>query len=152
MDVGIVEQVLWHIHNRFGRDSTTVSGCEVSGGQLPASVPIPDGAWYWVDGSLFNDGLHVHPATDLTDETFDGTITLCAIPKALLAVCDEIEQWVADYNEGASKALSSPYASESFGGYTYSTKTGVGSQNGSAGLTGWQAEFASRLNPWRKIA
>ena len=152
MDAGIVEQVLWHIHNRFERDIMPVSGCEVSGHQLPESIAIPEGAWYWVEGSLFNDGLHLHPATDLTDETFDGAITTCAIPKALLAVCEEIEQWVDAYNEGASKALRSPYASESFGGYTYSTKTGIGSQNGSPGLTGWQAEFSSRLNPWRKIS
>ena len=151
MDAGMLEQILWHIHNRFEHDVHEVRKCEISGGQLPVSVDIPDGAWFWVEGSLFNDGLHQNPATDLVDETFDGTICTCAIPKALVELAGEIAQWVADYGVGASKALRSPYNSESFGGYTYTTKSGSTAQGGSDGLTGWQLEFASRLNPWRKM-
>jgi len=155
MDAGMLEQVLWHIHNRFDHEVMRVKGCKIDGGELPASVHVPDGAWYWIDGSLFNDGLHQHPYESLTDETFDGTVTTCAIPKALVALADEIEAWVADYDEGRTKALRSPYQSESFGGYSYTTK-GDGASNsasgGLSGLSGWQLEFASRLNPWRKIS
>lgn len=151
MDKGMLEQILWHIHNRFEYRTQAVRRCRIEGGQLPSSVAIPDNAWYWVDGSLFNDGLHRHPATDLEDEEFDGTVSTCSIPKALIDLSDEIAQWVADYDTGAAKALRSPYNSESFGGYTYTTKSGTTAQNGSDGLSGWQLEFASRLNPWRKM-
>lgn len=150
MDAGILEQVLNHIHNWFVYDQMDVR-CAIEGGSLPASVSIPEGAWYRVQGSLFNDGLHQHPADDLTDETFDGAITVCAVPKALLDVVEEIEEWVNLNKTAYQKALESPYASESFDGYSYSIRSDLMAQNGSGGLTGWQAAFASRLNPWRKM-
>lgn len=153
MDAGLIEQVLWHIHNWFVYDEIPVSECTISDGGLPASVPIPTGAWYRVQGSLFNDGLHQHPAEDLVDETFDGMVTVCAIPSALLAVIAEIEDWLALNQSASEKALASPYASESFDGYTYSIRSDLtASSGGPAGLSGWQAAFASRLNPWRKIS
>lgn len=151
MDAGVLEQVLSHIHNWFVYDEIAVDGCSVEDGSLPASVSIPEGAWYRVQGSLFNDGLHQHPADDLTDETFDGKVTICAIPRVLLGVVDEITDYIDATNEASQKALRSPYQSESFDGYSYSLKGSGGANSASGGLTGWQAEFASRLNPWRKM-
>ena len=151
MDVGILERVLNHIHNWFVYDQMDVS-CAIEGGSLPASISIPEGAWYRIQGSLFNDGLHRHPAAYLRDETFDGTITICAIPNALLDVVEEIEDWQQAYTAGRDKALGSPYASESFDGYSYSMRDYTGANSASGGLSGWQAEFASRLNPWRKVS
>ena len=150
MDAGILEQVLNHIHNWFVYDELDVR-CSIEGGSLPASVSIPDGAWYRIQGSLFNDGLHKHPATDLNDETFDGTVTTCAIPKALLDIVDEICDWIEHNRTAMGKLQDSPYQSESFDGYSYSIRGDLTAQNGSDGLTGWQAAFASRLNPWRKV-
>lgn len=150
MDARMLEQVLCHIHNWFAYDELDVR-CAISDGQLPASVSIPEGAWYRIEGSLLNDGLHRHPAEDLRDETFDGTITVCAIPRALLEVVREIEAWQADYAKGRSEALSSPYSSESFDGYSYSTKDYSGANSASGCLSGWQAEFAGQLNAFRKM-
>lgn len=150
MGAGMLEQVLTHIHNWFVYDELDVR-CEIEGGSLPASVAIPEGAWYRIQGSLMNDGLHRHPAEDLIDESFDGTITVCAIPNALLDVVREIETWQADYAKGRSKALGSPYSSESFDGYSYSTKDYSGANSASGGLSGWQSEFAGQLNAWRKM-
>lgn len=150
MDARTLEQVLYHIHNWFAYDELDVR-CAISDGQLPASVSIPEGAWYRIEGSLLNDGLHRHPAEDLRDETFDGTITVCAIPNALLDVVEEIEDWQQAYNAGRKKALESPYTSESFDGYSYNMRDYSGANTASGGLSGWQAEFASRLNPWRKM-
>lgn len=150
MDARMLEQVLWHIHNWFVYDELDVR-CAISDGQLPASVSIPEGAWYRIEGSLLNDGLHRHPAEDLRDETFDGTITICAIPNALLDVVEEIEDWQQAYNAGRKKALESPYTSESFDGYSYSMRDYTGANSASGGLSGWQAAFASRLNAWRKM-
>lgn len=151
MDAGILEQVLYHIHNWFVYDEAS-GYFKIEDGSLPASVSIPDGAWYRIQGSLFNDGLHQHTANDLIDETFDGTITTCAIPKALLDVVDEIEDWLEHYAIAMSKAQDSPYQSESFDGYSYSIRSDLTAQNGSGGPTGWQTAFASRLNPFRKIS
>lgn len=147
MDAGILEQVLYHIHNWFVYDETS-GYVTIQDGSLPASVSIPEGAWYRIQGSLLNDGLHQHPATDLTDETFDGTVTTCAIPKALLLVVDDIAAW----QEANGRAVDGPYASESFDGYSYTLKSDSWANSGSSGLSGWRLAFRDRLNPWRKIS
>lgn len=150
MDARLLEEVLWHIHNWFARETMTVSGCTIADGALPASVEakMHDGQWYRIEGSYLNDGLHRHPAVDLEDETFGATITLLAIPKALLSLVEEIGAW----QEANGKALEGPYASESFGGYSYTLKTDSAAQNGSGGLSGWRLAFRDRLNPWRKMS
>jgi hypothetical protein len=162
MDAGTLEQVLYHIHNWFERDALSVTDCKVQDGSLPASVSsqIPLGAWYRVEGSYLNEGLHLRldefpegESEGLTDETFTGTVTVLAIPHALLLVAEEISEWVAATSEARSKALSSPYQSESFGGYSYTVRdVGGSSGSASAGGGGWQAAFASDLSPWRKIS
>lgn len=152
MDAGVLEQILWHIHNWFDHGTFPVEGCSTEGGSLPASVPIPEGAWYRIQGSLFNDGLHRMGEDELEGETFDGTVTVCAIPKALIDLAGEIADWIDDNAESDKAARQGPYQSESFDGYTYTKKTDSRAQNGSGGLTGWQAAFASDLNPWRKIS
>lgn len=154
MDVGILEQILWHIHNWFEREQIPVSTCCIDDGSLPTSITdqMLDGQWYRIEGSYLNDGLHQNPDTELSDETFDGTITLLAIPKPLLAVAEEISDWVALNRTAAQQAAASPYQSESFDGYSYSIRGDLTAQNGSGGLTGWQAAFASQLNPFRKIS
>lgn len=153
MDAGILEQVLYHIHNWFERESFTVSGCEIVGGSLPDSVTslMLENQWYRIEGSYLNDGLHQNPDNELSDEEFDGTVTLLAIPKALLLLAEEIADWIEATNEASQKALRSPFQSESFGGYSYSLKGSGGANLASGGLSGWQAEFAGRLNPWRKM-
>ena len=155
MDAGILEQVLNHIHNWFVYDELDVDGCAIEGGSLPASVPIPEGAWYRIQGSLFNDGLHQHPADDLTDETFDGKVTVCAIPRVLLNVVDEIADYIDAMNESDAAVRGAKFQSESFGGYTYTIKgdsRADSASGGVSGLTGWQAAFRTDLNPFRKIS
>ena len=149
----MLEQVLYHIHNWFEREQILVRTCCIDDGSLPASVTdrMLDGQWYRIEGSYLNDGLHQNPDTELEDETFNGTVTLLAIPKALMAVAEEISDWVDLNREAAQKATASPYQSESFDGYSYSMRSDLTASNGSGGLTGWQAAFASRLSPWRKM-
>ena len=154
MDAGILEQVLNHIHNWFVYDEIFVDDCAVEGGSLPASVSIPNGAWYRVQGSLFNDGLHQHPADDLVDETFSGTVTICAIPRVLLSIVDEIADYIDAMNESDASVRGAKFQSESFDGYTYTIKgdsRANSASGGVSGLTGWQAAFRTDLNPWRKM-
>lgn len=148
-DAVMLEQVLSHIHNWFGRDSIAVTACSIVDGALPSGVTagMLEGQWYRVEGSYLNDGLHLHPATDLSDETFDGTITLLAIPRPLLRVVEDIEAW----QEANGATVDGPYASESFGEYSYTMRSDSSASSGSGGLTGWRLSFRDRLNPWRRM-
>lgn len=101
------------------------------------SLPLFDGQYYRIIGSVFNDGVHQYPYGALTDETFVGEVWAMAVPPVLIALTEEIKA----YNESDS-AKATPYASESFGGYSY-TKADGGSD--------WQSVFAKKLNRWRKI-
>ena len=151
MDATTLEDILCHIHNWFERESVTAT-VEVTDGELPASMSahLLEGQWYRIDGSVLNDGLHQHPDTGLSDETFEGTITTLAIPKPLLRLAQRIQDYVDQTADATAAARRSPYQSESFDGYSYSLKSGIGSNSGSGGLTGWQSEFAGELNAWRK--
>lgn len=150
MDAGMLEQVLWHLHNWFERETIKVASCHIDGGSLPTSITerLLDGQFYRIEGSYLNDGLHQHPDTELADETFDGSVSLLAIPKALLLVVDEISDW----QSANGTAVDGPYASESFGGYTYSLKSDAGAGSSSGGLSGWRLAFRDKLNHWRKIS
>ena len=133
----MLETVLMYLNNWFvvGRYDDTYT-IEDGGIALPFLV---NGQYFRVIGSVFNDGLHQYPATDMTAETFDGAVWALAIPRAVQELSDEIKAW-------AEKNQPSTYTSESFGGYSYSKATG---QNGAP--LGWQDVFRAQLNPYRKI-
>lgn len=149
MNVMLLESVLEHIHNWFVRDSRVFSGVEVSGGALPDEVSeyVSSADFYRVEGSYRNDGLHKLGEDELADEEVSRMkVSLLAIPKALLLLVDEIEEWEKNYGEVAK----GPYFSEQFGGYRYQIR-GFSSY-GVAGspLAGWRLAFANQLNPYRK--
>lgn len=113
------------------------------------TMDLQDGQYFRIIGSIFNDGVHQYPTTDLVDEEFEGAVWALAIPADFLAIVSEIEAWVAKYGAVDSAAMS-PFSSESFGGYSYS-KSGGGSSDSASGAGSWQSAFGSRLNKWRKI-
>ena len=104
---------------------------------------LVDNQYFRVIGSKFNDGVHQYPASDLADETFDGAVWFMAIPQAVIVLDRRIEDWNTKYGEVAS----SPYISESFGGYSRT----LASSNGGSKATSWQGVFKSDLNKWRKL-
>ena len=109
------------------------------------------GQYIRVIGSIFNDGVHQYPDYSMTNETFKGAVWLMRVPPAVIALAADIEAWNAKYM-GIDSPLMGPFTSESFGGYSYS-KSGVGASafTDASGKSGWQAAFADRLGPWRKI-
>lgn len=121
---------------------------ELYGGEFKienGSISLPfllDGQYFRIVGSVFNDGVHQYPAQDLTDEVFRGAIWALALSPALLELVSEIETWQTENGDKAN----SPYQSESFGGYSYTAKTG---EDGKAFT--WREAFAPRLRKWRKI-
>ena len=92
----------------------------ISGGQLDIADKIQQGQYYRIRGSVFNDGVYLHDGNEnLLDETFNGTVNLMAVPKEFILLTDEIKAWQTKYGNIDSEAQS-PFASESFGGYSYS--------------------------------
>lgn len=125
----------------------------IEGGRLTDCSYLQDGQYYRIVGSVFNDGVYKWPDDDLVNESFEGAIWAMAVPPAVVALSDSIDEWRTKFESIDSQAMS-PFSSESFGGYTYSKGSGVSS--GTSGVKGngsptWQSMFALELNKWRKI-
>ena len=139
----MLEQVLMNIRRWFSVEGGIHSGTfTIKDGGITLPF-LADGQYFRICGSVFNDGLHQYNVLDLVDETFTGTIWALAIPKAVIDLADEIQEW---QNKNAD-ALSSPYSSESFGGYSYSKATDAET----GGAVTWQSAFKQQLSAWRKI-
>lgn len=111
---------------------------------------LQEGQYFRIVGSVFNDGVYQYPVTNLTDEEFDGAVWTMAVPPSVVDLAGQISDWQSKYG-GVDGVAMSPFQSESFGGYSYTKKSG-GSSNGSADTSGsWQGAFACELNKWRKI-
>lgn len=135
----MLEQILMHLNNWFLVPYGVHDGTfEVKDGSITLPF-LASGQYFRICGSVFNDGLHKYPASDMTDETFTGTVWALAVPKQIATLADEITEW-------SEKNQPSAYTSESFGGYSYSKATG---SNGTA--VGWQEVFKKQLDPYRKI-
>lgn len=148
----MLEEVLRYINNRFDRDSSGVaygskSGTfTIEGGSLEVDGLL-EGQYYWVEGSALNDGLHLHPSSDMRDETFSGTVVFLVIPNSVVDMAAEIEAW----NAANSEVVNSPLQSESFGGYSY-TRAGGGSEGNQTPSAAWQLQYGARLRPYRKLS
>ena len=139
----MLEQVLMHLKNWFlvpGGIHEGTYTIEDGGIALPF---LANGQYFRIFGSVFNDGLHQYPASDLKAETFDGTVWALAVPQAVIELASEIEAWQKKNGD----ASVSPYQSESFGGYSYSKAT----DSASGGAVTWQSAFKKQLSVWRKI-
>lgn len=139
----MLEEILRHLNNWFlveiHEGTFTVENGSIA---LPF---LQNNQYFRVIGSVFNDGLHQYPAADLTDETFTGTVWALAVPKAILTLSNEIDEWQKKFGD----TVANPYTSESFGGYSY-TKASGGKADTTA-VTGWQDAFRNQLNAWRKL-
>ena len=139
----MLEKVLMNIRNWFTVEGGIHSGTfSIKDGGI--TLPFLAGGQYFrICGSVFNDGLHQYPAADLVDEEFSGAIWALAIPPAVVDLADEISEWQTKNGETST----SPYQSESFGGYSYSKATDAET----GGAVTWQSAFKRQLSEWRKI-
>ena len=142
----MLTEICAYLRNWFDRKKIYGSFV-ITGGQIRnadgTALPLLTNQYFRVIGSVFSDGVHKFPDA-LTDEEFNGAVWAMAVPPDFLALCEEIKTW-CDTN---AAAVTSPYQSESFAGYSYSLRSGGGSDDGG---TGWASIFADRLAPWRKI-
>lgn len=152
----MLTEICQELRNWFDRNQSKYHGkINISGNVLSvedSSFTLQTGQYYRIIGSLFNDGVHMYGANDLTNENeFEGAIWSMAIPPAVITLAREIEIWQDKYGGANSQAMS-PFNSESFGGYSYSKSGGGSGSSSSGGDAGtWQGAFRKRLNAWRKI-
>ena len=140
----MLETVLIHLKNWFVVPRGVRYGMYTIKNNTLEVPYLQDGQYYRICGSVFNDGLHKYGDIQdrLTNETFTGTVWALAIPKAVVELSAEIEEWQKKNGD----AVASPYSSESFGGYSYTKATD--SATGSTAT--WETVFRSQLNPYRK--
>lgn len=136
----IIDEICAECKNYF---KTGIKSGEFS--VMNGTISLPDfiqhGQYFRIVGSVFNDGVYKYPASDLKDETFNGTIWAMAVPPSVIALADEVKA----FNE-SDEGTVSPYTSESWGGYSYTKATtddGLPVQ--------WKTVFANKLNRFRRI-
>lgn len=148
----MLTQLCQYLRNWFVRE-TYVDTFLVQSGAIRyadgGTPPLISGQYFRIIGSLFNDGVHKYGDNKdvLTDEPeFSGAVWSMAVPPSVVALDTEISDWVT----ANAQAINSPYQSESFGGYSYSLRSGGNGSGGSGGVS-WEDQFGTRLAPWRKI-
>lgn len=137
----MLEQVMAACNNYFEIFCDAVADeFEITGGVLDFNS-LKTGQYYRIKGSVFNDGVHQHPAVDLQDETFIGTIYPMAVPGAFIDMCSEIEAWESKHAKGV-------FESENLGANQYSYKLAL---NADGTAQTWENVFAKKLRRWRKL-
>lgn len=143
----MIGQVCSECKNYFIQKDVDIhaSNYTVTNGQIGPVPFLKDGQYYRIVGSALNDGVYKHGTddTDLADEEFFGAVWAMRVPRDFVALCEEIQAWDAQNGE----ALSGPYSSESFGGYSYSKATGS-----DGGAYTWRDQFKNRLNAYRRLS
>lgn len=144
-------EVCQYLKNWFDRNQEKYFGdITISNGALTTNYGLKPNQYFRIVGSLLNEGVYQYPTTALTDETFNGAIWGMALPKAFVALLDDIEAWKAKYASADSVAMS-PFTSESVPGvYSYSKNSGGNDTTTDKSGT-WQGAFGARLAPYRKM-
>lgn len=152
----MLEAVCNFVHNYFELERR--SGNFTIVGSVVSPSFFKEGQRFRIIGSALNDGIYTYHSDgiyndddteqiELQDEEFYGSIAVMGIPKRFETIIAEMNEW----QEKNKDALSSPYTSESFGGYSY-TKASGGSGSGSGGMLTVFDAFRTQLNAYRKIA
>ena len=131
-------EVLDYLHNWFVKSRVDGEFTIEANVLTPCDALV--GQYIRIEGSIFNDGVYKYGVDSfVAEETFKGSVYLLAIPKDLENLVAEISTFVDEHEV-------SDIQSESFGGYSYTKKSG---ENGNS--YGWVDEFRGRLKRWRKL-
>ena len=142
----VLTELCDYLNNYFWRSKRNVK-LTISGGTFTVNF-LQQGQYFRIVGSVFNDGVYKYPATGLTNEEFEGSIWSMAVPQTVIDLASEIKEWQTKYGTVDSEAMS-PFNSESFGNYSYSKSSASSSADGNP--NSWQAVYASRLAPYRRL-
>ena len=149
----MLQEMMEHIHNWFVPEAAGIATYVIDGGWISPAFGAEEGDRFLICGSRRNDGVYTYHAAGIRNdddteaaglcaETFAGTIRVCSVPPAVLALAREKRQWEDAY--GAQ--LNGPMQSESFNGYSYALKTG---KTGGA-LTWYDTPAGKALERWRR--
>ena len=153
----MLQTVLEYVHNMFIKEPYPGNYAIVDGMVSPCP-PLKEGQRFWLVGSDLNDGVYTfhqdgimndddNQAAGLQDETWAGTICALAVPPAVIALSEEIKQWVDKYSE----QINSPFSSESVVGvYSYEKMANSKVAGGSPFLS-WQDVYSAQLNRCRRV-
>ena len=153
----MLQEVMEYIHNYFVK--TPHQGTfTIADGVISPMPALKEGQRFMIYGSNMNDGVYTYSqsgilddddmeAAGLQDETYAGAICELAVPPTVIALSGEIKEWVEKYQDDV---VNSPYASESFNGYSYSLKTGSTASGGDGGPVSWHTIYGKRLERWRR--
>ena len=144
----VLNELCAELNNYFWRKKLSGSYI-IQNGSIDLNEYIQDGQYFRIVGSVFNDGVHKYPVTDLHDEEFRGSIWSMAVPETVLDLASDISDWQTKYGDINSSAMS-PFSSESFNNYSYSKSSGSSSGDG-YDSNSWQGVFSSRLAKWRRV-
>lgn len=139
----MLTEVCEYLNNYFW-DKKIKGTFTITNGELHV-IGLKEGQYYRILGSTANEGVHIYPSKDLTDETFSGEIWAMAVPQTVIALTSEIEAWKNLYNNPTADAMS-PFNSESFNNYSYSKSGGANGMPMS-----WTDVYAGRLNKYRRL-
>jgi hypothetical protein len=137
----MLTEICAEIRNYFVKDIHNGT-FQIVGGEIEPLDFLKEKQYFRIVGSTLNDGVYQYPPTTLVDETFEGSVWAMAVPPSVVALADEIKQYV---KSDAGKP--SNFTSESFGGYSYSKAT---DSNGAP--LSWEKVFAGRLNKYRRMS
>lgn len=136
--------IFQYLRNWFDRNQPKYYGkFTIENGALVGDYGIATGQFFRIMGSALNDGVYIYGQEELEDETFEGTLWLMAVPKDVRNLITEIDMWVEKYGN----ITTSPYQSESFGGYSYTKSSG----NATSSNPTWQSVYADRLGRYKKL-
>ena len=143
----MIDQICAEVKNYFvQRDVDIHAGnYTIANGEISPVPFVRVGQYYRIVGSALNDGVYKRGTDDqhLHDEEFFGAVWSMRVPKDFVALCNEISDW----QTANASALSGPYQSESFAGYSYSKGSSA-----SGGAWTWKDQFRNKLNAYRKLS
>ncbi len=120
-------------------DGVHINTYTISGGSIAPLDFLQEGQYFRIIDSVFNDGVHKYPASDLKDEVFHGAVWAMRLPPDLIALSAKIQKY-------SEQNPNSGFSSESFGGYSYTRAT---ASDGSVAT--WRDVFRKDLNRYRKL-
>lgn len=142
----MIGEICAHVRNYFlgsdPRRNIHPGEYVISGGELAPLDFLNDGQYFRIVGSTLNDGVYRYPVSNLADETFTGSVWAMEVSPSFIALADEIAAFC-----GSDAGKATPYASESFGGYSYTRAVDAG-----GAPIGWEKVFAASLNRYRRMS
>lgn len=144
----MLTQICAEIKNYFTREEDKHTGdFEIINGQITPSLPILDGQYYRIIGSVFNDGVHISSDVLKDEPKFNGSVWLMRVPSDVEGIAREIAEW--EISLAKNGVMDSPYSSESFGGYSYTMAGNADGKNGASWTN--QSNFMAKLRQYRKV-